>query len=505
MMEELLKEAARLAHGADPASARPLVQRLLVQAPGNADVLTLAGIVAQRTGLSGDAIAAFRAARAADPGDAGRCQNLAVALKKAGDHAGALAIFSESLALRPGHAGTLANMGSCLIEADRCEEALAVLAQAIAASPDHADAHGNMGVALARLGRREEASAAYRRALRVRPGHAETVLNLADALSASGDCDGAAALIEQVLRAHPGHPRAANQLGLLHEAAGDLASAAAVLHSAFDPASPHHALGVNLARVLIRAGHHQDALIVCDRLIAMQPSVTTPLALALAALDKLGRQAERDALMALDQFVSVHDIDNVAGYVSMSAFNAALVQELRAHPSLVFEPAGLVTRQGRQSGDLASSREPALHALAELARSKLGAACAALRSVKPADHPFLRAMPDDWTLTMWGTILRPGGEVGPHIHAPNWMSGVYYPAASPAAAGDGEGAFAIGVRPGELGGGGACAFHQPRAGRMILFPSYLWHATMPFGGEDERISFAFDLVPAKVGRPHRLR
>lgn len=504
MMRELLAEAARLAQGEDPASARPLLERMLVQAPGDADVQTLAGIVAQRTGRTADAVAAFRAARAADPGAAGRCQNLAVALKSAGDHAGALAVFAEALALRPGHAGTLTNMGSCLIEADRCEDALATLEQALAAAPDHADALNNMGVALARLGRRPQACAAYRRALAVRPDHTETRLNLADALAASGHADEAQALAEQVLRDRPGQVRAANQLGLMREAAGDFEGAVAVLALAFDPVVPQHALGVNLARVLIRAGRHEDALATCDRLIATQPSVTTPLALALAALDRLGRDKEREALMALDRFVLVHDVDAVDGFASLDAFNAALVCELRDHPSLIFEPEGLVTRQGRQSCDLADAPQPALHALAELARSKLGAARDTL-AAQPADHPFLRALPQDWSLTMWGTILRPGGEVGPHIHAPNWMSGVYYPAFQALADDSTEGSFAIGMLPQELGGGGTSVLRQPSAGRMILFPSYLWHATIPFGGEDERISFAFDLVPAGVGRHHRLQ
>jgi Flp pilus assembly protein TadD len=470
----------------------------------DADVLTLAGIVAQRTGRTDDAIAAFRAARGADPGDAGRCQNLAVALKNAGDHAGALAAFSDALALRPDHPGTLANMGSCLIEYDRCEEAVVTLEQALAHAPDHADALNNMGVALARLGRLDEACEAYRRALAVRPDHPETCLNLADALARAGQPDDAQWLVEHVLVNRPGQVRAANQLGLLREAGGDFEGAVAALCSGYDPAAPHHALGVNLARVLIRSGRPEDALAVCDRLISTQPSVTTPLALALAALDRLDRDAQHVELMALDRFVSVHEIDEVAGFSSLDDFNAALVRELRAHPSLTFEPEGLVTRKGRQSDDLAQSREPALCALAAVASSKLETASKAFAAM-PCDHPFLRAMPREWSLTMWGTILRPGGEVGAHIHAPNWMSGVYYPEFEAAPNDAAEGAFVIGVLPQELGGGGKTVLRQPRAGRMILFPSYLWHATMPFGGERERISFAFDLVPAGIGRPHRLR
>lgn len=36
----------------------------------------------------------------------------------------------------------------------------------------------------------------------------------------------------------------------------------------------------------------------------------------------------------------------------------------------------------------------------------------------------------------------------------------------------------------------------PRAGTMVLFPSYFWHHTIPFESEDYRICVAFDAIPA---------
>jgi hypothetical protein len=32
---------------------------------------------------------------------------------------------------------------------------------------------------------------------------------------------------------------------------------------------------------------------------------------------------------------------------------------------------------------------------------------------------------------------------------------------------------------------------------MLLFPSYVYHRTIPFESGEDRISFAFDVVPAK--------
>jgi len=502
MVMELLQEAARLAQGPDPKTAAPLVARLLAAHPGDADVQTVAGIAAQRSGAIDTALGHFAAALAADPDNPARLGNHAVALKQAGRFDEAIAALERALMLRPGAPVTLANLGSCLIAADRPGEAEAPLRAAVAAKPDHVEAWNNLGVALARTGRPADADQAYARALALRPGYAEAALNRVDTLARLDRNDEAASIARAVLASLPGHPRAANQLAGLRDKAGDLTGAITLYRQALEQGGLNHPIGINLAMALLRADQPGEALALCDRLLAASPSITTPLALKCAALERLGDSAALDALMGLDRFVTVIDIETVPGFDTLDAFHAALEAELAAHPSLTFEPEGLVTRAGRQSDELAGAETPALAALGALARDALARHTA---TVGEGDHPWLRARPDRWALTLWGTILSPGGEVGAHIHAPNWLSGVYYPSFPNAVAEAGEGWFAIGTLPAALGGGGTPRLREPAAGRMILFPSFLWHATLPFGGTDPRISFAFDLVPEGTGRPHRLQ
>ena len=38
-------------------------------------------------------------------------------------------------------------------------------------------------------------------------------------------------------------------------------------------------------------------------------------------------------------------------------------------------------------------------------------------------------------------------------------------------------------------------FVKPAPGLLALFPSSLWHGTVPFGGDEARLSIAFDVVP----------
>lgn len=495
--DEMLAQAARLAQGAEPASARALVGRLLAGDPADADALTVQGIVEQRTGNPDAAASAFRKACEADPGNPARIGNLAVALKNAGRFEDAIAAFRETLRLRPGHAATLANLASCLLAAGRPAEAIAALDPV----PRHPDALNHLGVAHARLGDHDRAVECYRAALGLRPGHGGATLNLVDALAETGAVEEAETIAKGVLAQAPGHPRASNQLGLLRDRAGDTGGAIAAFEKGFDPAAPHHALGVNLARILVIAGRCEDAVGVTETLERDSPDVTTPLALRCAALERLGRRDELAALMGVDRFVTSRDFEAVPGFASLGEFNSALIAELEAHPSLTFEPEGLVTRQGRQSADLAGDDSPAISALAAIARAELAKERERLSRL-PADHPFLRALPHEWSLTLWGTTLTPGGSVDAHIHAPNWLSGVYYPDFPD---GSEEGAFAVGCLPDDLGGGGQATVMRPATGRMFLFPSYLWHGTLPFSDAKARVSFAFDLVPEGIGRPHRLR
>jgi hypothetical protein len=40
-------------------------------------------------------------------------------------------------------------------------------------------------------------------------------------------------------------------------------------------------------------------------------------------------------------------------------------------------------------------------------------------------------------------------------------------------------------------------FIQPKVGHVALFPSYMWHGTVPFEDSEPRVTMAFDMTPAE--------
>lgn len=100
----------------------------------------------------------------------------------------------------------------------------------------------------------------------------------------------------------------------------------------------------------------------------------------------------------------------------------------------------------------------------------------------------------------WSVRLRGRGYHTDHVHPEGWLSSAFYvdlPKGTPGSA-EREGWTQFG-RPGvrtrpELA---AERLVEPEPGMLVLFPSYMWHGTVPFTGDDHRLTIAFDLLPAK--------
>ena len=85
-----------------------------------------------------------------------------------------------------------------------------------------------------------------------------------------------------------------------------------------------------------------------------------------------------------------------------------------------------------------------------------------------------------------------------HLHPQGWISSCYYVAvpevAKDADAKQGWIKFGEPAVPVALGNAVKRAI-QPVPGRLVLFPSYMWHGTVPFHAPAVRTTIAFDVVP----------
>ena len=163
------------------------------------------------------------------------------------------------------------------------------------------------------------------------------------------------------------------------------------------------------------------------------------------------------------------------------------------------DPLNQSVRHGSQtSGNLFARSDPTIAA----ARAALQAAAERWLTKLPVDlsHPFLsRNNHGVKMMGSWSVKLRSFGHHVNHFHQDGWMSSAFY-VSLPASVNQGTeadaGCIQFGQPAVELGLDlSPRRIVRPKAGYLALFPSYMWHGTLPFSDAEPRTTIAFDMQP----------
>jgi len=252
-----------------------------------------------------------------------------------------------------------------------------------------------------------------------------------------------------------------------------------------------------VAEATIAAGDPEKAAAYCEKCVALAPHDQVALAILGTAWRLLGDERD-EALNGYDSLIRIYDLEPPEGFSDMESFNAELNAYLdRIHPT-TREYLDQSLRNGTQTADKLFG---AGHALVERLQLRIREAIGRyIVDMKEDDnHPFVsrRSRHFDYTGS-WSSRLRDCGFHTNHVHPEGWISSCYY-VALPRAVEDtqtrqgwikfGEPALDVTLKD------PIRRAIQPKPGRLVLFPSYMWHGTIPFHDSEPRTTIAFDVVP----------
>lgn len=439
--------------------------------------------------------------------------------------------FRKALALAPNDPHARLGLAAAQIEMGDATTAENGLGELIRVGADGAEVRYTLARALLAQCRHDEAEAELRRAIAMRPDFSAAQTNLAELVwMRTGDSDAATVNLDQALRAQPGNTELRTFKARLLEWAGRPRDALAELEHglarddrdvALHIAAAQTAFKFDAARALEHAdsashvapddpvvlsargcallanGRAGEAMEIAERLLRMDPHDGHAIALRASAWRMLG-DPRYAALYDYAQFVRPATIDTPPGWSSLPEYLRDLAAALHRRHVMQAHPIGQTLRTGTQVDlDLEHEKDPAIRAFAQAIDGPIRRYMQAIGS----GNDVLRSRnADGYRITgIWSVRLRAGGHHVNHYHPEGWLSSACYievPQTPGLPKGEGWlkfGESGIPTQPPLE----AEHFVKPEPGLLVLFPSWMWHGTVPFSGgeQDRRLSIAFDVVP----------
>ena len=254
----------------------------------------------------------------------------------------------------------------------------------------------------------------------------------------------------------------------------------------------------NCAAIQLKMLLPDEALNTINNVLSFSPNNIRANAYKTIILQGLGKESEADELIGFGKLIQTTELQLNTSDQDLMAFNEKLKKVILKHPNFTsdWDPAKRAIRGGAVVPRLFDYNHPILKKLEVAIVNAVGNYMTNLQNKE--NHPFLGFKPTRYTIDIWANVLGSNDHQSSHIHNQGWMSGVYYVSLPENSVEDNPYAGWLEFnRPGyglpALGGEKNIERIAPKAGMIVMFPSYVWHGTIPFTSQDTRISIAFDI------------
>lgn len=462
-------------------------------------------VAAHRSGRIREALSLYDEVLTRDPTAIDAIRNASMAQLQLGDPRAAITRLKFAVLQDPSDAQIHMLLGNAYESLQQSETAIPCFERAIELDPSDPQVHHNLAVALNSIDRLDDAIAAYGRALDIKPDYAQAHNNLAQALQVVKRYDEAIASTRTAIELEPDFVEAYHNLGNALYESGRLDEAVGAYHQGLALEPTYEPMRQALITALMHMDAQVKALEICNDGLRLTPGRATLLAYKGVVLDLLGEQDAAEALVDLDQLVWTTRIAVPEGFCDLGNFNESLKIHALAHGTMTVETGGAysrfvkATRDGGYTRGLHNEPKGPIAAFEQIIESAIETYLQS-RSIDPS-HPFLAARPAKSRFEIWGNFLGTAGILTSHHHPAGWLSGVYYsqiPGSITASDPTHAGWIEFGRPHPSIPEPAAQRIRliQPEEGLLILFPSFVFHRTLPNPATDERISFSFDLYPA---------
>jgi len=363
------------------------------------------------------------------------------------------------------------------------EAAIRSYRRAVELRPDFAEAHNSLGTALKEQGDLSEALLSYDSAIRIDPRYAEAHYNRGNLLQEKSDFPGAIESYKRALRIRPDDIEVHYNIGSSYRALSRHGEA--LEH--FRRSNYKYSESFELECLYML--DEEKLFLEKNRQLCNRNTINP-------VMGALGSHAEVRYGVEVPNAFCYGPLDYIysSRICENDAFFDGLIEQVRNFSSTDREQSLLVNGM-QTAGNFFSIGNAFVRKAEALIQSKIEE----YRKIhSQSNQPFMTHFPDSYSLNGWVLSMRSNGYVKSHFHEFSWISGTLY-IQLPKNRKNNEGNISFSTHGGfypETGKAYPQKIVEVEQGVINLFPASLFHQTIPFNSDEERISLAFDVRPA---------
>jgi uncharacterized protein (TIGR02466 family) len=554
-MEKNFKQAQTFHKEGNLCKAEQIYRAILEKQPKHTDAYYNLGVIMHTLGKLKEAEKYFQKAIELKPDFAEAYNNLGSSLFELGMSNEAEISFRKAIELKPDFAEGYLNLGFALYKLDQPLDAIVNFKKALEFKPNLVIAYIHLGLVMNKLTKFNEAETFFKKAINLKPNDAELYNHLANTVLKIDKIDEAITNYKKAIELKSDFFDSYNNLGVVYYNIKKLEEAEIFFNKALFIRPNDELANTNLGLTLHKLGLLDQAIISFSIAIKSNPKskkallgrgkvlfeekdfesalndfdiVSTKISrmYALASLYGLGRIDEiyrriESSLMLDDRnlkiasfssFISHKEnritankfcnnpmdfinISNLSSHIENSnSFINEVIQELQGIKTN-WSPKMNTTVNGYHSDSKINLFKSPSKKLKELKSIILNELDSYHLKFKKETCSLIQKWPIEKNLYAWHIILKQHGYQIQHNHPLGWLSGVIYLKVTPPLKNN-EGAIEFNLNGDTYSDvNSPKLIYQPKFGDIVLFPSSLFHKTIPFSSNSDRIVISFDLKP----------
>lgn len=358
-------------------------------------------------------------------------------------------------------------------------------------NPNNAVFLGNLGNIYYDVGRVGEAEECYQKSLKANPGQYNVMISLGNLYSANSKLDDALFYFEKLLNTY--NNITALQLDDVNYRVAEIFRKKGSAH--YDKAIHHY----GLSNQPLSMAHRLECIYVSkdkttyseEEAKANASGRLDPLLAAVQTHASIRYETTNKNLFCRNPFEYIYH----SKLTSDEGFSDDLITKLlEIKNSIDSTPQPLLNNGEQSAGNLLLSSDPNIQKIRDIIFNRI----AQYRDLfKYSNDGFIKNWPQNSICHGWIIDLKKGGNLDSHMHKQGWLSGsLYLNLQKPAKSSQGNIVFDL--KGADYPTDGKIFPHKEvsiEKGDIVLFPSSIFHRTLPFESEEHRVTLAFDVKP----------